>query len=159
MKDVSRIKIIILAMLNCDVSRTSFEWSFEVNKKEIFKFINKDNLKIDFAEIFDIAEMNDIYDVNERWRHSLETQKMRLSTWMMIEFTITIWRKKSERINCTFHLINVRILKSVKDNFLRKFWSSKKRQKIERWRALRNLEWKRKVILCIIISELKLDLS
>ena len=64
--------------------------------------MNKDNLKVDFAEIFDAAEMDDIYNVAERRRHSLGANDVRLGSRVMVEFTIAIWRKKPERSGCTY---------------------------------------------------------
>jgi len=114
---------------NSDASRPSFEWPFESNKEGVFKFINKDNLKVDFAKIFDTANMKDIYDVAERRCYSLEANEVRLGSKVMVEFMIAIWRKKPERVGCTFHLISVGVLESVGDNVSGGFHSPKKRQR------------------------------
>jgi hypothetical protein len=131
-EDVSRIKAIVRAAPNSDGNKPSFEWPFDVTKEAVFKFVNKDNLKVDFAEIFDAAEMDDIYNVAERRRHSLGANEVRLGSRVMVEFTIAIWRKKPERSGCTFHLISVGLLERARDNALGGFQSPKKRQKMDR---------------------------
>lgn len=93
-EDVERIKAIVRGAPNSDASRPSFEWSFEVNKEGVFKFVNKNNLKVDFTEIFNATKMKDIYDVAERRRHSLDADEVRLGSIAMVEFTIAIWKKK-----------------------------------------------------------------
>ena len=128
-EDVNRIKAIVLAAPNCDASRPSFEWPFEANKEGVFKFVNKDNLKVDFAEIFNAAEMNNAYDLDERRRHSLEAHNVRLGSRVMVEFTIAIWRKKPRRAGCTFHLISVGVLETSRENISGSFQSPKKRQR------------------------------
>jgi hypothetical protein len=128
-EDVSRIKIIILAAPNCEASKPSFEWPFEDNKEGVFKFVNKDDLQVDFAEIFDAAKMKDIYDVDERQRHSLEAQEVKLGSRVMVEFIVAIWKKKPGRAGCTFHLISVGVLERGGENFSRSFRSPKKRQR------------------------------
>ena len=119
----------MLAAPNCDASSPLFEWPFEVNKEGVFKFVNKDNLKVDFAEIFDAAKMKDIYNIEERRRHSLEATEVRLGSRVMVEFTVAIWRKKPARAGCTFHLISIGVLEQGGENFSRGFQSPKKRQR------------------------------
>ena len=131
MEDVNRIKAIVLAAPNSDASRPSFEWPFEVNKEGVFKFVNKDNLKVDFAEIFNAAEMKNAYDLDERRHHSLEAQDVRLGSRVMVEFTIAIWKKKPGRASCTFHLISVGVLEPSKKDISGSFQSPKKRQRTE----------------------------
>jgi len=131
-EDVSRIKAIVRAAPNSDAGRPSFEWPFEANKEGVFKFVNKDNLKFDFAEIFDATETSNIYDVAERRRHSLEAKEVRLGSRAIVEFTIAIWRKKPERSGCTFHLISVGVMEHARDNVLEGFQSPKKRQRTGR---------------------------
>jgi hypothetical protein len=126
--DVSRIKDIVRAAPNSDASRPSFEWPFEANKEGVFKFVNKENLKADFGEIFNAAEMGDIYDVADRRRRSLDVKEVRLGSQVMVEFTIAIWRKKPERTGCTFHLISVGLLEGTRENVLGGFQSPKKRK-------------------------------
>ena len=128
-EDVNRIKAIIFAAPNCEASKSSFEWPFKDNKKGVFKFVNKNDLQIDFAEIFDAAKMKDIYDVDERQRHSLEAQEVKLGSRVMIEFTVAIWKKKPGRAGCTFHLISIGVLERGGENFSRSFQSPKKRQR------------------------------
>jgi hypothetical protein len=78
--DVERIKAIVRAAPNSEASKQSFECPFEVNKEGVFKFFNKDNLKVDFTEIFDAVKLKNIYDVAERRRHSLEADEVRLGS-------------------------------------------------------------------------------
>lgn len=56
----------------------------------MFKFVNEDNLRADFAKIYDAVEMKDAYDVAECKRHSLEANDVMLGSKAMIEFTIAI---------------------------------------------------------------------
>ena len=125
-EDVGRIKAIVLAAHNCEADRPLFEWPFEVNKEGVFKFVNKDNLKVDFAEIFDATEMKDIYDLDERRCHPLEAQEVRLGSRVMVEFTVAIWKKKPGRAGCTFHLISVGVLERGRENFSGGFRSPKR---------------------------------
>ena len=128
-EDVTRIKAIVLTVPDSNASEASFEWPFEANKEGVFKFVNKDNLEVDFTEIFDAAKMKDVYDVAERRRHSLEASDVKLGSKAMVEFTIAIWKKKPDRAGCTFHLISVGVLERVGDNVSRSFLSPKKRQR------------------------------
>ena len=128
-EDVRRIKAIVLAAPNSNASEPSFEWPFQADKESVFKFVNKDNLEADFAEIFDAAKMKDVYDVAERRRHSLEASDVKLGSKAMVEFTIAIWKKKPERVGCTFHLISIGVLERAGDNVTGSFLSPKKRQR------------------------------
>ena len=131
-EDIRRIKAIVCAAPNSDANKPSFEWPFNVNKDGVFKFVNKDDLEVDFAEIFDATEMDDIYDITECRHHLLEAKEVRLGSLAMVEFTIAIWKKKPERSGCTFHLVSVGLLKRMTDNVLSGFQSPKKRQRTSR---------------------------
>ena len=117
-EDVSRIKAIVCAAPNSDVSNPSFKWPFEANKEGVFKFVNKENLEDKFGEIFDAGQMEDIYNVVERGHHSVEATEVKLGSRVMVEFTIAIWRKRPERSGCTFLLISVGLLERVRDDVL-----------------------------------------
>ena len=127
-EDVRRIKAIVCAAPNSDASRPSFEWPFEANKEAVFKFVNKDNLKEDFADIYDAAKTKDIYNVAERRRHSLEANDVRLGSKVIVEFTIAIWRKKPERAGCSFHLISIGVSESAGHNVSGSFHSPKRQR-------------------------------
>lgn len=76
--------------------------------------------------------MKDVYDMADRGRHSFKASDVRLGSKVMVEFTIVIWRKKLERVRCTFHLISVGVLENAGDNVSKGFYSLKKRQRIGR---------------------------
>ena len=101
-------------------------------RRKSSNFINKDNLKANFAEIYDVAKMKDIYDMGEHRHHSPEANNVTLSSKVTIEFTIAILRKKLERMGCTFHLISVRVLEIIGDNVSGEFHSPKKKWRIGR---------------------------
>ena len=69
------------------------------------------------------------HDVAERRRHSLEASDVKLGSKAMVEFTIAIWKKKPERVGCTFHLISIGVLERAGDNVTGSFLSPKKRQR------------------------------
>jgi hypothetical protein len=85
---------------------------------------------MDFIEIFDTADKMVIHDVASHRGHSVEANEVSLGNKVIMDFTITIWRKKPESIGCSFHLIDVRVLESAGDNISGRFNSSKKRQRI-----------------------------
>ena len=127
-EDVRRIKAIVHAAPNSDANQPSFQWPFEADKEEVFKFVNKDNLEVDFADIYDAAKMKDIYDVAERRCHSLEANGVRPGSKVIVEFTIAIWRRKPEKAGCTFHLISVGVLERMGENVSEGFYSWKRQR-------------------------------
>ena len=63
-------------------------------RREYSNFINKDNLKADFAETYDVTKVKDVYDVVEHRHHSPEANDVRLGSKVTVEFMIAIWGKK-----------------------------------------------------------------
>jgi len=66
---------IVIAAPKSQTARASFLWSFDDShhtKESVFKFTNKQNLWIDFKNIWDMCKMKDVEDVEERNKHKLE---------------------------------------------------------------------------------------
>ena len=128
-EDVHRIKAIVIVAPDSQADRASFEWPFEDGKENVFKMVNKENLAADFEFIWNAAEMEDIHDIEERKLHSLGVSDVKLGSKALVEFTIALWKKRPERVGCTFHLVSVGLLEGPNDDVFGGFQSPKKKQK------------------------------
>ena len=131
MMDVDRIKKIVMTAPESGTTTISFLWPFEDSRdteEAVFKFTNKQNLSVDFENIWDMCKMKDIDDVEERNRNKLEIEDVKSGSMALVEFIIALWKQyEQNKFGCSFHLISIGILDKGGDNL---FQSPKKRMRI-----------------------------